>query len=221
LILSVVTMKGGSGKSTTAMCLAGYWHTNHAKVSLIDADPAATLMRWREIGEDFSDIPTTPVTDQTLANAVSDAQNAKRSHIIIDTPGFEAPVLRAAIDCSDVIIIPIRPSPVDFQIAADTAEFVNATNRKQKAQPLVCFLMTQSNRNSVIARHMRAEMTEKGYDLLEAQLTARVIYGETALAGSTPTFGQPRGIAAREIADLAREIDALVMKQSTASRSSR
>jgi chromosome partitioning protein len=45
-IITLVTMKGGSGKSTAAICLGAYWHRQGATVALIVADPSGTLVRW-------------------------------------------------------------------------------------------------------------------------------------------------------------------------------
>ena len=209
MIISLVTMKGGSGKSTAAMCLAGQWHAGGRGVALVDADPAATILRWCETGSDFADIPTLAALSDGIAEITAEFAAAGRDRIIIDTPGFRSPVLEAAITCADLILIPIRPSPIDFQVAADTAELVDEINGS-KSGKTVRFLLTQSNRSSVIARHMRAEMKEAGYNLLDGQLSTRVVYGEAALAGTTPTFTQPRGPAAREIAELGAEIDAIM-----------
>ena len=191
------------------MCLAGQWHAGGRSVALVDADPAATILRWRETGSDFADIPTVAALSDGMAKITTEFAAAGRDRIIIDTPGFRSPVLEAAIACSDLILIPIRPSPIDFQVAADTAELVDEINGS-KTGKTVRFLLSQSNRSSVIARHMRAEMEEAGYNLLDGQLSTRVVYGEAALAGSTPTFTQPKGVAAREIAELGMEIDALM-----------
>lgn len=209
MIISLVTMKGGSGKSTTAMCLAGQWHTVGHEVALVDADPAATIVRWCETGTDFAEIPAMTAASGEVAKVTKKLAAAGRDRIIIDTPGFRSPILEAAIGCSDLVLIPIRPSPIDFQVAADTAELVDEIKGAQSGK-MVRFLLSQSNRSSVIARHMRAEMEGAGYNLLDAQLSTRVAYGEAALAGTTPTFTQPRGAAAREISELSAEIDALM-----------
>ena len=44
-IITVATMKGGSGKSTVASCLAVYWHLRGRRPTLIDADPQRSIMR--------------------------------------------------------------------------------------------------------------------------------------------------------------------------------
>ena len=38
MIITVATMKGGSGKSTVASCLAVHWHLDGRRPTIIDAD---------------------------------------------------------------------------------------------------------------------------------------------------------------------------------------
>ena len=207
-VVSLVTMKGGSGKSTVAMCLAGAWHRAGAGVAMIDADPGATVLRWREMGEDFQGVSVYEGAGDGFYASLEAARDAGPRRIIIDTPGFRSPGLEAAVAVSDLVLIPIRPSPVDFQVAADTADIVRKLSSGDR--PLTRFLMSQTNKTSLIARHMRTELGAAGYALLDSQIGNRVVFGEAALSGSTPTFVQPRGAAALEIAALAREVDALL-----------
>ncbi|HZM08136.1 MAG TPA: ParA family protein, partial [Methylocella sp.] len=44
-IITVATMKGGSGKSTMASCLAVHWHLNGRRATIIDADPQRSIAR--------------------------------------------------------------------------------------------------------------------------------------------------------------------------------
>ncbi len=44
-IITVATMKGGSGKSTVASCLAVHWHLQGRHCTIIDADPQRSIAR--------------------------------------------------------------------------------------------------------------------------------------------------------------------------------
>lgn len=52
--------------------------------------------------------------------------------------------------------------------------------------------------------------------MLNTEMNNRVIYAEAALWGATPTLIEPAGAAAREIAAIAAEIDALTGLQAAA-----
>ena len=208
MIISLVTMKGGSGKSTTAMCLAGQWMINRKKVALLDSDPAATVLRWQQMGTDLADIQTRSVISTDLASVAYNLLENKVERVIIDTPGFRSPVLEAAITVADILIVPVKPSPVDFQVAADTIELIEEI-QGMGSSTAIRILISQCNNSSVIARHMRSEMTDAGYNILDRQISTRVAFAEAALSGSTPTFTHPGSEAAIEIAELCAEIDSI------------
>lgn len=213
-VVSFVTMKGGSGKSTSAMCLGAFWLRAGRSVALIDADPAATLVRWIAAGDDLADLPAVVADPDSVAARIDALAAGKVERIIVDTPGFQSEATDAAIRRADLVLIPIRPSPIDYQVAADTAEHVGRVAAAAGiAAPPVRFLLNQTTRGSVIARHMRAQLAAAGFQPLTVELPARVAYGEAALAGTTPSYYQPRGAAAEEIAEFAAEIDGLLTRR--------
>ncbi len=215
--VALVTMKGGSGKSTTAMCLAGHWMAAGLRTGVIDADTSRSAARWVESGDALTDLVVRPVNGKTVAPVLDEMRAQGLERIVIDTPGFRMPGADAAVRRADLVIVPVRPSPVDFQIAADTAELLDEIFAGSRRAP-VRFLLTQANPASVIARHMRGELTAAGYELFDAELPFRVAYSEAPLVGSTPTLYQPSGIAAQDIAALAGEIDQLLGAGPTAAQ---
>ena len=204
-IISFVTMKGGSGKSTSAMCLGAYWQKSGTKVGLIDADPAGTLVRWIAAGADLADMPAITAGPGSVDAGIDNLLESGLERIIIDTPGFQSDATDAAIRRADLLIIPMRPSPIDYQVAVDTAEHIAGLTTAP-----VRFLLSQTTKGSVIARHMRSQMEAAHAQPMGVEISARVAYGEAALAGTTPSYYQPRGAAAREIAEFAVEIEDLL-----------
>ena len=48
MIVAVLNQKGGTGKTTLALHLAGQWARDGARVTLVDADPQASALDWAE-----------------------------------------------------------------------------------------------------------------------------------------------------------------------------
>ena len=212
-VISFVTMKGGSGKSTSAMCLAAHWFKADVPVALIDADPAGTLVRWIETGDDLSNLNAVATASDAVGDQIEVLLSGGCQRVIVDTPGFRSQATDVAIQRSDLVLIPMRPSPVDFQVAVDTVELIDEITAMEASWTgQVRFLLNQTTRGSVIARHMRSQMEAAGYEPLRVELPNRVVYGEAALAGSTPSYYQPRGAGADDIATFVSEIDALLRK---------
>ena len=206
-IITVATMKGGSGKSTIASCLAVHWHLTGRAPTIIDADPQRSIarlaMRERALGG-------VPVVEDATPDAWKTAQDlaAKGRPIIIDTPGFRSQATLACIAAADFLLVPVKASPLDIDRMLDTLNSLIDGAGGQR--PAFRCVLTQTTRDSVIAKHIRAELIEAGYPVLNSEMTNRVAYAEAALWGATPSIISWNGLAAREIAAIANEVDGLV-----------
>jgi chromosome partitioning protein len=213
IILAIATLKGGSGKSTVASCLAVHWQQNGYHPVLIDADPQHSLVRLKARERALGGVPVheTDESGDDIA-ATSRKLAANHSPVIVDTAGFRAPSTLAALAAADLVLVPVKPSPLDVDVMLDTARAL--FHKADDKMPRFYCLLTQTTRDSVIARHIRSELMEAGFPLLDSELTNRVVYGEAALYGATPSLLEPRGPAATEITALALEIEKLLESKS-------
>jgi chromosome partitioning protein len=211
-IITVATMKGGSGKSTLASCLAVHWHLTGRRPTLIDADPQRSIMRLAARERGLGGVSV--VEDATEDASKTARRLAAGGLVIIDTPGFRS---RTTLDClaaADFLLVPVKPSPFDVDRMLDTLSIL--TERADGRRPLFRCLLTQTTRDSVIARHIRAELAEAGLPVLRSEITNRVAYPEAALWGATPSLISWKGPAAREIAAVADEVDMVLGEQQAA-----
>ncbi len=211
-IITVATMKGGSGKSTLASCLAVHWHLTGRRPTLIDADPQRSIMRLAARERALGGVA---VVEDASEDASKTARRlAAGGLVIIDTPGFRS---RTTLDClaaADFLLVPVKPSPFDVDRMLDTISIL--TDRSDGRTPLFRCLLTQTTRDSVIARHIRAELAEAGLPVLRSEMTNRVAYPEATLWGATPSLISWKGPAAREIAAIAEEVDMVLGEQQAA-----
>jgi chromosome partitioning protein len=125
--------------------------------------------------------------------------------VIIDTPGFRSETTLTCLAASDFVLVPVKPSPFDVDRMLDTLNML--INGASDWRPIFRCLLTQTTRESVIAKHIRSELAAAGFPLLESEMTNRVIYAEAALWGATPSLIDRAGPAARDIAAIAAEVD--------------
>lgn len=216
-IIAVATMKGGSGKTTLAVCVAGEWLYRGVATAMIDTDAQQSARRWAYAGSHLELMPVevNDVEDQLgLTRRVRRFVDSGFHRIVIDTPGFASPVLDASLAIADLVIVPVKPSPVDYQVAADTMDLVQsvAASRPPERPLKAAMVMTQVQPRTVLARHMRQQLLDAGYPLTTSQLDQRVAYAEAPFTGSTPGIGDPRSSAAREISALTDELDRLLQR---------
>jgi len=212
-IITVATMKGGSGKSTLASCLAVHWHLRGRRPTLIDADPQRSIMRLVARERALGGVA---VVEDATEEASGTARRiaGSGSLVIIDTPGFRS---RTTLDClaaADFLLLPVKPSPFDVDRMLDTLSIL--TDRADGRRPLFRCLLTQTTRDSVIARHIRSELAEAGLPVLTNEMTNRVAYPEASLWGATPSLISWKGQAAKEIAAIADEVDMVLGTQQAA-----
>ena len=213
MIITVATMKGGSGKSTLASCLAVYWHLRGRRPTLIDADPQRSIMRLAARERALGGVSVVEDASEQ-ASATAQRLGAAGGLVIIDTPGFRS---RTTLDClaiADFLMIPVKPSPFDVDRMLDTVGMLTA--RSDGLQPAFRCVLTQTTRDSVVAKHIRAELAGAGLPVLQNEMANRVAYPEAALWGATPSLISWKGPAAKEIAAIADEIDGIVGAQRAA-----
>src|SRR4029077_13699724 len=206
-------MKGGSGKSTLASCLAVHWHLTGRRPTLIDADPQRSIMRLAARERALGGVAVIEnATEETTMTARRIAST--RGLVIIDTPGFRSKTTLDCLAASDFLLIPVKPSPFDVDRMLDTLGFL--VERADGRRPLFRCLLTQTTRDSVIAKHIRSELAAAGLPVLHSEMVNRVAYPEASLWGATPSLISWKGSAAREIAAIADELDMVLSAQQAA-----
>ncbi len=212
-IITVATMKGGSGKSTVASCLAIHWQLAGRNPAVIDADPQRSIARLAARERALGGVE---VVEDSSVDAWRTARKIAGNgrQVVIDTAGFRSQATLACIAAADFLLVPVKASPLDIDRMLDTLNsLIEASGGRR---PLYRCVLTQTTRDSVIAKHVRSELMEAGFPVLKTEMNNRVIYAESALWGATPTLIEPAGAAAREIAAIAAEIDTLSGLQAAA-----
>jgi chromosome partitioning protein len=118
-VLSLVTQKGGTGKSTFAVSMSVAAQERGLKACVLDIDPQGTAAAWFERRRD--DAPE--VASMHWSHLSSQIYRLDRDGYdlaIIDTPGSDDVAASAAMREADFCLIPVRPSIADMQAARPT-----------------------------------------------------------------------------------------------------
>lgn len=124
LKIAVANIKGGVGKTTTAVYLAAAAaERGNGKVVLIDADRQASSAEWLEErpleGVTVIEAPS----ERTLSRAVSRRDGV----VIIDTPPGDHRLLEAATSSANAVVVPTRAGGVELSPALQTIDLIAGT----------------------------------------------------------------------------------------------
>lgn len=118
--ISFVHTKGGVGKTTCSVMLGIAAFRRGIDVELLDADPQGSASRWAEVAQQRNEALDFNVTSVRAKKLLSYPKS--EGWQIIDTPPGNAAEIQAAIDTSDLIIVPTHPSPIDIDRVWPTLE---------------------------------------------------------------------------------------------------
>lgn len=146
--VAVVNLKGGSGKTTSAVFLAHEWAAAGRRVLLVDADPQATALRWSEqAGFELATLAL-PVKDlhTRLAGIVGDRYEL----VVIDTPPLaeRSGIVLSALRLADLVVVPVAPTMAEFERLGDVWEAIGEVEPVRVAPAEVAVLLNRTVANA-------------------------------------------------------------------------
>jgi len=203
-IISFLNGKGGVGKTTTsiniATCLARQGH----KVVMVDTDPQGSISNWYDESKCHFD----------LAEAASEKevytvrkQLKEYDYVVIDGAAAISAISSAAVMVSDLVLIPVTPSPLDFAACGAILAVVEA---RENLQPVIArFLITKKVASAKMLEVLKESIADTGVPALRTGTTQRQVYIRTMMDGGT-VFDTTDGNAKGEIEIMTKEITELL-----------
>ncbi|ANP27957.1 plasmid partitioning protein ParA [Dermabacter hominis 1368] len=180
--ITIANTKGGVAKTTSAMMLATVLSDAGMSVEVWDADPQGSATRWAMVAEENRE----PLNFEVLAvNQVSAARPVPRriDMVLVDTSPNAANISQAAVETSDLTVIPTGASPDDLARTVKTLEVVQNIGCQARV------LLTQAEPHTVPFRDAVQRLREVGAPLLEEVAVKAVRIRDEAVRRPRRTFG--------------------------------
>lgn len=168
MIVTLVGLKGGVGKTTSAIHIAAYLQEK-ATTLLIDADKNRSALVWdRE-----SKLPFKVSSEAAAPKFIK-----QHHHIVIDTqarPSEEE--LKDLVEGCDLMILPTTPKALDLDALSKTVDLLEGMNAKYK------ILLTQVPPRSSAARDARKSLEELNLPIFKAEIPRLVAFERAPFKG--------------------------------------
>jgi chromosome partitioning protein len=190
--VSVISQKGGAGKTTLVINLAGAAEALGWRTVVIDLDPQASAKGWHDHRKQEA-----PVVISAQASRLDDVLTTAREHgadlCIIDSAPHSETAALAAARAAALVLIPCRPSILDLRAISSSVDLVQIARR-----PALIILNATPPRGGLAAQAEEA-IRPYGIPVAEARIGQRAAFVHSLTAGQTVIEYEPHGAAASEI----------------------
>lgn len=194
-ILSIITQKGGAGKTTIATALAVAAQKDGKDVAILDLDDQATACFWADVRED-NPIPVKDIKAVRLPHVLDALKQAGCDLVILDCPAIHRDIAMDAASPSDFVLIPTRADVFDFRSMCQTVDLMKVIHK-----PCVVVLNFVPPIGQEVA-DAREGVKSLGVKLCPVELHQRKAYARAQQKGMTAQEAEPTSLAAREIQEL-------------------
>jgi chromosome partitioning protein len=209
-VITICNQKGGSGKTTVSMQLAGSLAHRGHKVLVVDADPQGTATRWAASAEDDTPFPASVVGLSAASTKVH--REVKKfvedyEFILIDCPpAADSPVPQSALLIADLALVPVIPSPLDLWASVGIRKVIESVMEINETL-IARLVVNQCQPNTNLAKEVMEVLPEFGIELVRVQLRQRTVYRQSAVFGQTVhNFGRDAAAAIAEVNALTDEV---------------
>lgn len=199
IVISSIHSKGGVGKSTVALSIADALQQDGSSVLVLDTDPQGTASEWSQAQEGEGPMVVGAPSADKLEREL-DRLGASYDAVVIDGSAQLKGSTGSIIRISDLVLIPIQPSPADIWATENIVSLIR-DRQEVVGEPAAGFVL-----NCVVAGTNVADDVSKVLDEFELPVLGRfhrrVAFVEALVTGETPLTYKPGGKAAKEIESL-------------------
>ena len=190
--LAILSQKGGTGKTNTAVNIAVASQLAGHPTALIDLDPQASAAKWGDRREGNSPNVFSAHASR-LKETLYAAEQSGMSLAIIDTAPSTDPSLLNVAKSSDFALIPCRPGMFDSEAIQSTILVT------EMAQIPARILFNAVRANSSLIDEAKSAVDVYGVPCVPCTLGDRVDFSRSVIYGMNAQEYEPSGKAAREV----------------------
>ena len=193
--ISIISQKGGAGKTTLAINLAGAAVEHGLSVMIIDLDPQTSAKKWHDDRANKEAPAVISAHAERLPEILKAATDSGADLCIIDTAPHSSNEAMTAAESADLILIPCRASTFDLNAIAASIKITRLAGKKGM------IVLNGLPPGSITAAKQAEEGITATYKMpvMGRRISQRAAFVHSVTDGKTVIEHEPDGAAAAEI----------------------
>lgn len=199
----IMSRKGGSGKSTTAMNMATRFAKSKYQVALMDFDPQKTLTKWHTRRSEYMQ------GENTILHAPSTQEDFVHEHealvesgcdvLIIDTPPTISDFHNDLLKKADFVLVPTKTTMEDLETIAEVVDAIEAQEKSYG------FVINETKNKTLLYLSIKDVLVEYGAVL--GTITGTVQIPEASIKGLALCEYKPNNINCQQYDKVFKNLD--------------
>jgi len=208
-IISLTNQKGGPGKSTVTMNLAGALAMDGFKILVVNADKQATAVKWSSHAPDDEPFPAVCVNlyhaGAKIHREIEKIYKDFDFTLIDCPPNLESVVPASAVVVSDLVLMVTRPTMTDFDSLTDFLPLVQRAQASRES--LIAKVLINQFKRCAMSELTLRTIKDNAIEMMTTTIGDRTAFTEADPLGSHVLAMKGVAPAAkREIKELREEI---------------
>ncbi|ALR23200.1 AAA family ATPase [Sphingobium baderi] len=188
-VITMLSPKGGVGKTTTALLLATELAATGAGVVLIDADPNFPLAKWASLPGKPDNIEVIQEIDEDGIIDTIDAAQKRAQFVIVDLEGRASARVTNALLMTHLALVPLQGSVLDSDQAARAFQSIRRASTAARREIAFAAVYTRTPAStwvrSRVAQSIVQNIEAAGITALPTPIAERTAFKALFAAGGT------------------------------------
>jgi chromosome partitioning protein len=205
MIIVVANSKGGVGKSTVAVHLAGWLHKHGRSVALADCDSQQSSSAWCQ--EALPDVHAVRLTTPDEIIEQLPRLDREYEYVVADGPGSNVDTSRTLLLVAHLALVPCKASMLEVRALEQATRFIRQAHQVRKGQPKAVVILSMVGKHYRLTQDMRTAAAALHLPLAKTPLILRQVYADASGQGNIVSgMGRRASEAADEVEALFREL---------------
>jgi chromosome partitioning protein len=182
MIVVVANSKGGVGKSTLAVHLAGWLHEQGHKVILADCDAQQSSSVWMK--EALPEVRAVRLANPNVILKQLPKLAKEADFVVADGPGSNTETSRALLLRGNLALVPCKASMLEARALTQATELIRESQDIRQGPPEALIILSMVGKNYLLTKDMKDAAAELSLPLADSALTLRQVYADAPGQGT-------------------------------------